>query len=218
MFFRLALVALAALILGPAGAYLRVLPPVVGFGVFSVSAVLGLVAVIGGLIQWRRRRGRRPGLAAILGAVPMLVVGIPAVLTITAGYPRINDVSTDRIDPPTGEALSQNYPAEVADQVEAAYPDVTSLRSQLPAGELAAAALERARQQPGWTITTVHPLGFEGHAETRLFRFRDDLVVRVTPGDDGGSTLDMRSASRVGKSDLGVNAARITDFLAGLRQ
>jgi uncharacterized protein (DUF1499 family) len=216
MFFRLALVALAALILGPAAAFLRLLPPVVGFGVFSVSAVLGLVAVIGGLIQRRRGRGRRPGLGAILGAVPVLAVGIPAVLTITAGHPRINDVSTDRTDPPTGELLTRAYPDEVADQVEAAYPEVAPLRSERPAEALAAAALELARSRPGWTITREHPLGFEAYAETRLFRFRDDVVVRVTPGD-GGSTLDMRSASRVGKSDLGVNAARITDFLADLR-
>lgn len=216
MFFRLALVALAALILGPAGAYLRILPPVIGFGVFSLAAVLGLVAVIGGVIQWRRRRGRRPGLAALLGAVPVFAVGIPAVLTITAGYPRINDVSTNRVDPPTSEALSQAYPDEVADQVEAAYPDVAPLRSDLAPEALAAAALELARSRPGWSITREHPLGFEAYAETRLFRFRDDVVVRVTPRD-GGSTLDMRSASRVGKSDLGVNAARITDFLADLR-
>ena len=217
MFFRLALVALAALILGPAGAYLRVLPPVVGFGVFSLSAVIGLVAVIGGLVQWRRRRGRRPGLGAILGAVPLLVVGIPAALTLAAGNPRINDVSTDRVDPPTGEALSRPYPDEVADQVEAAYPEVTALSSDLAPEDLAAAALELARSRPGWTVTRVHPLGFEAYAETRLFRFRDDVVVRVTPRD-GGSTLDMRSASRVGKGDLGVNAARITDFLTDLRR
>jgi len=41
--------------------------------------------------------------------------------------------------------------------------------------------------------------------------------VRVTPAP-GGSQLDIRSVSRVGKSDLGANARRIRAFLAALRR
>ena len=36
--------------------------------------------------------------------------------------------------------------------------------------------------------------------------------VRVRPAEDGGSVVDMRSKSRVGQGDLGVNAARIRAF------
>jgi fatty-acyl-CoA synthase len=49
----------------------------------------------------------------------------------------------------------------------------------------------------------------EGVATSFWFRFRDDVVARITP--DGGAWLvDLRSISRVGKSDLGANCARVT--------
>ena len=38
--------------------------------------------------------------------------------------------------------------------------------------------------------------------------FVDDIVVRIR-ARDGGSVLDVRSKSRVGKGDVGANAARI---------
>ena len=45
-----------------------------------------------------------------------------------------------------------------------------------------------------------------------LFGFKDDIVIRITP-HEGGSRLDIRSMSRVGRSDVGVNAQRIRRFL-----
>lgn len=49
------------------------------------------------------------------------------------------------------------------------------------------------------------------HAEftSRLFRFVDDLECRLDPA---GKTIALRSASRVGHSDLGVNAARVAEL------
>lgn len=38
--------------------------------------------------------------------------------------------------------------------------------------------------------------------------FRDDVTVAVVPRPGGGSVLHIRSASRVGESDLGVNRLR----------
>ncbi len=51
-----------------------------------------------------------------------------------------------------------------------------------------------------------------GRVEARdmslVFRFVDDVVVRVRPGTSG-SVVDIRSRSRDGRGDLGINAARI---------
>ena len=70
----------------------------------------------------------------------------------------------------------------------------------------------------GWQIVATAPA--EGRLEatdrTRWFGFRDDVVVRVRP-DGAGSRVDVRSVSRVGRSDLGTNARRIQAFLAALR-
>lgn len=48
--------------------------------------------------------------------------------------------------------------------------------------------------------------------------FKDDMSVAVTPGSsgDGGAVLHIRSASRVGKNDLGVNRRRVRRFLRKL--
>ena len=42
--------------------------------------------------------------------------------------------------------------------------------------------------------------------------FKDDVDVAVRARDDGGSALYVRSASRVGYSDLGVNQRRVERF------
>jgi uncharacterized protein (DUF1499 family) len=41
-----------------------------------------------------------------------------------------------------------------------------------------------------------------------VFRFVDDVVVRVR-ARESGSVVDIRSRSRDGRGDLGVNAARV---------
>jgi len=65
----------------------------------------------------------------------------------------------------------------------------------------------------GWRVVSSAPA--EGRLEasdtTRWFGFTDDIVVRVTAAPNG-SRIDVRSASRVGRSDLGVNARRIRAF------
>jgi uncharacterized protein (DUF1499 family) len=52
----------------------------------------------------------------------------------------------------------------------------------------------------------------EATATTRWFGFKDDVVIRIVPTAGNGSRLDIRSVSRVGKTDVGANACRIRDF------
>lgn len=51
---------------------------------------------------------------------------------------------------------------------------------------------------------------------TKLMKYKDDVIVRVSK-TDGGSQVDVRSRSRVGKSDLGKNALRVSAFFDALR-
>jgi uncharacterized protein (DUF1499 family) len=48
--------------------------------------------------------------------------------------------------------------------------------------------------------------------------FKDDVVIRVRTGDEDAVLVDLRSASRVGVSDLGANAARIRRFAERFRK
>jgi uncharacterized protein (DUF1499 family) len=64
-----------------------------------------------------------------------------------------------------------------------------------------------------WKIDASNPGSgrIEATATTLWFGFKDDVVIRIQP-DPSGSRLDIRSASRVGISDVGKNAARIRAF------
>ncbi len=81
-----------------------------------------------------------------------------------------------------------------------------------------AAVLAVARKS-GWTVAAaVADEGrLEATAATPWFGFKDDIVVRVA-AEAGGTKVDVRSASRVGRSDLGVNAERIRAFSRALRR
>lgn len=142
------------------------------------------------------------------------------------GVPPIHDISTDLDDPPAfvaivplraGAANPVAYAGpETAALQRQAYPDVRSRRLDVPAAEAFTAA-ERAARDLGWTIVAAVPQ--EGRLEasdtTFWFKFTDDIVVRVRP-DGSGSVVDVRSKSRVGRSDVGTNAARIRRFLERL--
>lgn len=84
----------------------------------------------------------------------------------------------------------------------------------VPFSRVWGAALEEARAR-GWTVLETDPAAGELHAEARtpVWRFTDDVWVRVSLDALGQTRLDVVSASRVGRGDLGTNARRIARFL-----
>jgi hypothetical protein len=99
------------------------------------------------------------------------------------------------------------------------YGDIATIRVPWSVEETVGRARALAEER-GWEIVTTDPDGGIEAVDTSLFfRFKDDVVVRVRPAGDGtGSIVDMRSVSRVGVSDIGVNARRVREFLADLRR
>jgi uncharacterized protein (DUF1499 family) len=92
---------------------------------------------------------------------------------------------------------------------------VPALLEQPPAQAFQRA--ERAARAMGWEIVAVAPesLRIEATDTTLLFGFKDDIVIRIAAAGSG-SRVDVRSLSRVGKSDFGVNAKRIRKFMQQL--
>ena len=79
------------------------------------------------------------------------------------------------------------------------------------------AAVQAEVDAAGWDIAEITPTRLEATAVTRWFGFEDDVVIRLT--EQGERTqVDMRSASRLGASDVGTNALRIETFLNALRK
>lgn len=170
-----------------------------------------------------------PGLALAVGAlvIAAVVVWVPLSLQkLARTVPSIHDITTDTDNPPAFVAVAERrrdapnpvaYDGpEVAAQQKRGYPDLGPLVLAAPPARVLAAAEATARAM-GWEIVAVAPADgrLEATATTSWFAFKDDVVVRVSPAG-AGSRVDVRSKSRVGRSDLGTNAKRIRAFLAGL--
>lgn len=97
------------------------------------------------------------------------------------------------------------------------YPHVQPQSFVQPRHEVMDAAERVARRQPGWSVKDVN--AGEGVIQavktTRLLRFKDDVTVRVSEGDNA-TVVNVRSKSRVGKGDLGQNARTILAFQRAL--
>lgn len=78
--------------------------------------------------------------------------------------------------------------------------------------------LERAVAGLGWEVAARDPAARRLHVvvSTRLWKFKDDVVVHLEPAQ-GGTEVHIRSSSRVGRGDLGANTRHVLDLLAALR-
>jgi Protein of unknown function (DUF1499) len=205
------------------------------------SFFLAVGALLLGLLYiWRGRRTgrtRRP----LLWLGTLISAGYSVwMLSLVAGaasVPAIHDISTDLADPPQFAVLSlradnlDNIPGADDSEMKGMSPvqrwtllhqkeygDIRSVRIDQPMNAVMAKAARLATERD-WKIASNVPSEgrLEATATTALFRFKDDIVLRVRPTEDGrGSIADMRSVSRVGQSDLGVNAKRVRAFLADL--
>jgi len=99
------------------------------------------------------------------------------------------------------------------------YPDLQPLTVALPPARVFEAALTVARTLPRWTVVKSEPAAglIEAEARTRLWRFVDDVTIRIV-AREGGTTISVRSASRGEWADLGQNARNIRAFLGALRR
>jgi uncharacterized protein (DUF1499 family) len=170
------------------------------------------------------RRALAAGIAGL--ALALLVAGPPLYYWRLGGLvPPINDISTDIDNPPrfvavlalrTSAENPVDYRAGAAAQQKLAYPDIAPAMLDLPPAQAFARA-ERAARALGWEVVAVAPgdLRIEATDTTLLFGFKDDIVIRVAAAGSG-SRVDVRSQSRVGKGDFGVNAERIRKFLQRL--
>jgi uncharacterized protein (DUF1499 family) len=221
----LGIVAAAAMVLGPALAYLHALPALGGFVVFALGGILALGVAIASLVQAARGRGITSGGALAIGAAAVFVFAAAR----GAGVPRINDYTTDVADPPrfvhagtlpANVGRDMSYPPAFAAEQASCCTDLGPVELTVPPAQ----GLERveavARAMPDWEVTVVDAADgrVEAIATSGLFHFEDDVVIRVRPLPDGTSRVDMRSKSRDGKGDLGANAARIRAFTAALQK
>ena len=189
----------------------------------------GLIS-LAGCFAARPGAGRRGLVLAVSGLlIALAVTAIPwSLQRLARQVPAIHDITTDLQDPPhfvvllslrKGTVNGAEYGgSEIATKQRLAYPDIVSLDLSISPAETFKAALSAARGLSWQVVDADERAGrIEATATTFWFGFKDDVVVRVVPTVQG-SRVDVRSVSRVGKSDLGTNARRIRAFLKAVRE
>jgi len=204
-----------------------------GFGILLPAASSGLggaaIALIGCfLAAGPARRGLSYAAVGLVAGI--LAYAVPASgLNKARSVPKIHDITTDTANPPAFVAALEArkmakakneavYEGEkIARQQRKAYPDIAPLTRAEAADKLFDLALAKVGAL-GWNILATDKAAgrIEATDRTLWFGFTDDIVIRIKDGTPSGSRLDIRSVSRVGRSDAGANAARIRRFIAAI--
>jgi len=194
----------------------------------GTAIIAGLALVLSVILK------RKKGMVLALISLVIPVAGLAHAKSLKdsrEGIPPIHDISTDMQDPPTftraivdlrGEKSNPlNYQGKtfgkdnklVADAQAKAYPDVATITTN----EAPEAAFDKSivsAKTLGWKIQSQSKdTGtIEVTDTTFWFGFKDDVVIRIRANEGAGSLIDVRSVSRVGRSDIGANADRIRKF------
>jgi uncharacterized protein (DUF1499 family) len=204
-----------------------------GFTALGIGLGLGVVAIVLSLLAFIRiwQEGRRGLSSAVKGIVlAALLLGYPAWFAVkAAALPPIRDVSTDTENPPpfsrsrAALAARDGYvppepPPEAREAQRESYEQIAPLSLDMGTEE-AFALVGKAARNLGWQVieegrpnARTGAAHLEAVARTLVLRLPEDVTVRVRPRADG-ARIDIRSASRIGRHDLGSNAKRIRAFL-----
>lgn len=224
---------IGAAVIGLLGARIG-LSSIGAFGAFGIGILICLLALavllIGLLLSKGSGGAHSPARVwgAFIVAAALVAISYGG-FSSSGGAPPIHDITTDLDNPPAFDKVvalreadgAQNPPEyagpETAAQQQAAFPDLETLRLERPRDEVFAAA-EAAARSLGWEVVAADAaLGrIEATETTTWFRFRDDVVIRISATGDAVA-VDVRSKSRVGMGDMGANAARIRAFLEALQ-
>lgn len=99
-------------------------------------------------------------------------------------------------------------------------PDLVTRRYPLPAARLFTAITAVAATEPRTEPLTAHADRLEASfvSRSRVFRFPDVVLLRVTPQGEAASDLTLHSSSVYGEYDFGVNRRRLEHWLARLEK
>lgn len=190
----------------------------IGFAVCGL-AILSFIY----LMVKRKLTGKKKAFLSLLIGLAILWPMVSSLVTEKVSYPPIHDITTDTVNPPQFITLTDDRPGgantlvyggpEIAAQQIAAFPDIQPIMSTLSPSDAYTKALA-VGEAMGWEIIGADPSArrFEGTTTTPFFKFIDDTVVVISEIPTG-SRIDVRSVSRIGRGDIGVNAIRIREFI-----
>jgi uncharacterized protein (DUF1499 family) len=144
----------------------------------------------------------------------VIVVLVAAVLAaaqfgLLSGKPPHNiGVANERLKPPSKTRNSVSSQAHLyTDHVQIQYASIEPLPFK---NNNAAASMQTLvatlKSMPGMTIVDAKPDYIYAQSTTKVLKFVDDIEFWVNPAK---GVIDVRSASRLGREDFGVNRARV---------
>ena len=205
---------------------LEIVPALSTLGGALALAMLAILLAFGAAVSiWK------DGVGGIGEAVTGLLIGLvliayPLYVGVKAyKLPAIYDITTDPIDPPRFDAIARLRPRDAnpvtyaglytAEQQRNAYSDIEPDMTSVSPQEAYDAAMKVITKRKWHVVDARPPQGtaprdglIEAIARTPILGFRDDVAVRVRATHEG-ARIDVRSASRYGRHDLGANAARV---------
>ena len=188
-----------------------------------LSAIIFLFALLLSIVH-RKSNPSNSKLAAHawgLSLMPLIFFG--SQIIVVKSVPMIHNISTDVNDPPeffkvielrgVNSNPHEYDQASLASIQREAYPNITTLFVDDSIDK----AFKKANQVVAlleWDIVSRDVVkGVVEATETSgIWQFKDDVVIRIKVSGDQ-TKIDLRSVSRVGRSDLGANAKRIEKFL-----
>lgn len=200
--------------------------PLLGIGLaMAVWLLVGIYAVVVAVVGFYQSGSLHTLMWVTLGVGSIPIVCVIAFVSKVQQVPSIHDITTDTVNPPlfSDAALVRHashntvvYASDNAPLQAVAYPDVQPLFLAV-SPEKALSLSAQVAQTMGWELYRVdEAVGvIEAYDKTALLGFVDDVVIRISAQQEG-VRVDVRSASRIGVSDLGANAQRIRSFLREL--
>lgn len=200
------------------------------FNLLRIGALLGIAGAGFSIffIMWQRPQGVSLAIIVISALLGIVAFYMPyRQLLLSQRLPAIHDITTDIANPPAFVAIARvrvstqnpvTYDGpETAALQRRFYPDIRTVMFPHNADAVFAAAMQLL-EELDWRIAEANAT--EGRIEatvtSRWFGFKDDVVIRLTRNADGTTTVDLRSKSRVGITDIGSNAQHIRTFLNAL--
>ena len=190
------------------------------YGVYAGGAALVLLIVQ--VLFMRKTLTLSSGVIALVFSVVAIAMPLN-MMNKAEGVPAIHDISTDLVNPPKFVAIAplranasnpvEYAGEEIAVQQRKAYPELATLSFAQSKADLMTAS-EQAVKNLGFAVVSANTATgiVEATDTTTWFGFKDDVVIRIK--DEGSQRfVDIRSKSRVGRSDLGKNAERIHSII-----
>jgi uncharacterized protein (DUF1499 family) len=176
-----------------------------------------------GLISKSKQPAKQKGttMLTLLKLFVLIIVGLAIALLVAGQMGLLRGTAPADLGLKNGQLKApNNNPNSVSSQASLhpsnpfrTYADIAPLAYTGDGAAAFARAVAIIKAMPGTTLIEEKPGYLYAQCQTRLLKFTDDLELAL---DESARVIHVRSASRLGKSDMGVNRKRVEAIRAAM--